>query len=157
MPTILRNSASGKVAEGSTTIVPRSRSDGAANMRRPSVDSRRRYSRPMVQVADGEARPGTGGTSAVIEAVDLGRRFDDLEAVRHVSFSVPPGETFGFLGPNGAGKATTISMLCTLLRLTSGLACVAVYDVARQRTVARREIGVLLSDTTLIDTLTSRA
>ena len=91
----------------------------------------------------------------VIEAVDLGKRFDDFEAVRHVNFSVPPGETFGFLGPNGAGKSTTISMLCTLLQPTTGEARVAGFDVVRQRTEVRRQIGLVFQDTTLDDYLTA--
>lgn len=38
-----------------------------------------------------------------------------VEAVRSVTFSVYPGEIFGFLGPNGAGKTTTIKMLTGLI------------------------------------------
>ncbi len=43
-----------------------------------------------------------------------------VEAVRGVSFSVEPGEIFGFLGPNGAGKTTTIKMLMGLIHPSSG-------------------------------------
>ena len=90
-----------------------------------------------------------------IEVTDLVRRFGDLEAVRGVSFDVDRGETFGFLGPNGAGKSTTISMLCTLLRPTSGRALVAGYDVASQRGEVRKRIGLVFQDTTLDDYLTA--
>jgi ABC-2 type transport system ATP-binding protein len=45
-----------------------------------------------------------------------------VNAVRDISFSVEPGEIFGFLGPNGAGKTTTIKMLMGLIRPTSGMA-----------------------------------
>ena len=45
--------------------------------------------------------------------------FDD------VSFTVAPGEVFGFLGPNGAGKTTTVRTLGTLIAPTSGSASVA--------------------------------
>ena len=90
-----------------------------------------------------------------IEVVGLTRRFGDLEAVRGVSFEVGAGETFGFLGPNGAGKSTTISMLCTLLHPTSGLAQVAGYDVATAPAEVRRRIGLVFQDTTLDDYLTA--
>ena len=40
------------------------------------------------------------------------------QAVRHLSFSLHPGEVFGFLGPNGAGKTTTVKLL--LLREAAG-------------------------------------
>jgi ABC-2 type transport system ATP-binding protein len=108
----------------------------------------------MVQVAGSEAR-ADGGVGPVIEAVDLTKRYGELEAVRKVSFSVTPGETYGFLGPNGAGKSTTISMLCTLVRPTGGSATVAGFDVLRRRTDVRRQIGLVFQDTTLDDYLTA--
>ena len=57
-----------------------------------------------------------------IEAERLTRRFGDFVAVREESFTVREGALFAFLGPDGAGKSTTINMLCTLLRPTSGKA-----------------------------------
>ena len=43
-----------------------------------------------------------------------------LTAVDSLDIAVESGEIFGLLGPNGAGKTTTISMLCTILKPTSG-------------------------------------
>jgi ABC-2 type transport system ATP-binding protein len=85
----------------------------------------------------------------------LSKRFGSLVAVDDVSFDVHPGEIFGFLGPNGAGKSTTISMLCTLLRPTSGGAHVAGFDVVRQRAQVRRNIGLVFQDPTLDEYLTA--
>jgi ABC-2 type transport system ATP-binding protein len=73
-----------------------------------------------------------------------------------VSFTVYPGEVFGFLGPNGAGKTTTISVLCTLLRPTEGAIRVAGYDVARQPDEVRRSIGLIFQDPTLDSQLTAQ-
>ncbi len=109
----------------------------------------------MVQVADQHVGQAGGGGARVIDAVDLTKRFGDFEAVKSVNFSVEPGETYGFLGPNGAGKSTTISMLCTLVRPSAGQATVAGYDVVRQRTEVRRQIGLVFQDTTLDDYLTA--
>ena len=92
---------------------------------------------------------------AAVLVLGLGKRFDDLEAVRGIDFSVWPGETFGFLGPNGAGKSTTINMLCTLVRPTSGRALVAGHDVVRERDDVRRNIGLVFQDTTLDGYLTA--
>jgi len=58
-----------------------------------------------------------------IKTVDLTKSFGGLVAVDHVSLEVDQAEIFGFLGPNGAGKTTTIRMLVTLLKPTSGSAC----------------------------------
>src|SRR5579872_1594792 len=59
-------------------------------------------------------------------AVDhLTKRFGERTAFEDVSFTVAPGEVFGFLGPNGAGKTTTVRTLGTLIAPTSGSATVA--------------------------------
>ena len=84
-----------------------------------------------------------------IEVDDLVKSYGDVDAVRGVSFSVPPGEVFGFLGPNGAGKSTTINVLCTLGRPTSGTARVSGFDVVAQRDDVRRHIGLVFQDPTL--------
>ena len=90
-----------------------------------------------------------------IEVFDLQKSFDEVEAVRGVSFEVAAGEVFGFLGPNGAGKTTTINMLCTLTRPTAGSARVAGHDVVRDRDDVRRHIGLVFQDPTLDGYLTA--
>ncbi|HYW52597.1 MAG TPA: ATP-binding cassette domain-containing protein, partial [Dongiaceae bacterium] len=46
---------------------------------------------------------------------NVARSFGNVTAVRDVSFTVPPGTTFGLLGPNGAGKTTTMRMILGIL------------------------------------------
>jgi ABC-2 type transport system ATP-binding protein len=99
---------------------------------------------------------GNASSSAsVVDASDLRKRYGELEAVQGVTFSVKPGEIFGFVGPNGAGKSTTISMLCTLIKPTGGTAHVAGFDVVTDPTQVRRRIGLVFQDTTLDDYLTA--
>jgi ABC-2 type transport system ATP-binding protein len=100
-----------------------------------------------------ESGPASAGGAAV-EVENLVKRFGDFTAVDGVSFSVAPGELFGFLGPNGAGKTTTISMLCTLLTPTSGTARVAGHDVVAERDEVRAGIGLVFQETTLDEYLT---
>ena len=94
-------------------------------------------------------------TSAIIEVLDLVRRYGELTAVDGVSFSVKEGEIFGFLGPNGAGKSTTIKILSTLLAPSSGQARVAGYDVVREAASVRRALGLLFQDPAVDDRLTA--
>jgi ABC-2 type transport system ATP-binding protein len=94
-------------------------------------------------------------TPPAIEVAGLTKTYGEVEAVRGVSFTVPPGEVFGFLGPNGAGKSTTINMLCTLAKPTSGTARVSGFDVVRERDDVRRHIGVVFQDPTLDGYLTA--
>jgi ABC-2 type transport system ATP-binding protein len=103
----------------------------------------------------GESTGPPDGRPTAIEVDQIHKSYHEVEAVRGISFRVTAGETFGFLGPNGAGKSTTISMLCTLIRPTSGRAAVAGFDVVKQAREVRHRIGLVFQDTTLDDYLTA--
>jgi ABC-2 type transport system ATP-binding protein len=49
-------------------------------------------------------------------------RYREREAVKHISFTLEPGEVLAFIGPNGAGKSTTIKMLTGILHPSAGKA-----------------------------------
>ncbi len=79
---------------------------------------------------------------AAVEARGLRREFGgDVVAVDALDLTIPRGLFFGLLGSNGAGKSTTIKMLTTLLRPTSGSARVDGFDVVRNARQVRRRIG----------------
>ena len=80
---------------------------------------------------------------ADIEVNDITKKFGEFIAVGGVSFSVEHGEIFGLLGPNGAGKSTLIRMLTTLLLPTSGSAKIHGFDVVKQASDVRNQIGVI--------------
>jgi len=91
-----------------------------------------------------------------IETMDLTKKFNGLTAVDRVNIGVEQGEVFGLLGPNGAGKSTIISMLCTILKPTSGTALVNGYDVVREPSNVRKSIGIVFQDPSVDDRLTGR-
>lgn len=93
-------------------------------------------------------------SSNIIEVRNLSKSFGKLKAVDGVSFEVKEGDIFGFLGPNGAGKTTTINMLITLLKPTSGNAVVCGYDLAKNPTEVRRNVGVVPQEFTSDDEMT---
>jgi ABC-2 type transport system ATP-binding protein len=86
----------------------------------------------------------------------LTKEFNGLKAVNNVSLSIEEGEVFGLLGPNGAGKTTFISMLCTLLRPTSGTARVNGFDIVKQQDEVRKSIGIVFQEPSLDNRLTGR-
>jgi ABC-type multidrug transport system ATPase subunit len=89
-----------------------------------------------------------------IEARGLTKRFGDHLAVADLTFDVQQGEIVGLLGRNGSGKTTTVRMLTTLTRPTSGGASIAGYDIETQIAAVRRHIGVALQEPTLDPTMT---
>ncbi len=89
----------------------------------------------------------------IIKVENLVKRFGEVVAVDNISFSVAPGEIFGFLGPNGAGKTTTINILCTLSKPTSGKATIDGFDVVRQQSKVRQSIGLVFQDPSLDERL----
>jgi ABC-2 type transport system ATP-binding protein len=50
----------------------------------------------------------------------LSKRFGTVQALDDVSFSVRPGELFGFVGSNGAGKTTTMRIVLGVLGPDTG-------------------------------------
>ncbi len=67
----------------------------------------------------------------------------ELQAVQNLTLEVDKGEVFGFLGPNGAGKTTTVRMLTALIRPSTGQAQIAGYELGKQDTEIRRNVGIL--------------
>ena len=91
-----------------------------------------------------------------IETSKLTKSFNSLTAVDELDIGVESGEVFGLLGPNGAGKTTTISMLCTILKPTSGTARVNGFDIVKEATQVRKSIGIVFQDPSIDDRLTGR-
>lgn len=79
----------------------------------------------------------------MVEAENLGKKFDQFTAVHSLNLNVPAGQLLALLGPNGAGKTTTVRMLGSILSPTSGSARVNGFDVVQQPDGVRRSIGML--------------
>jgi ABC-2 type transport system ATP-binding protein len=99
-----------------------------------------------------ERRTSTGG----VRAEGLGKRYDDLWALRDLDLDVAPGTVLGLLGHNGAGKTTAIRILTTLATPTEGTASVAGFDVVDGADEVRRRIGVAAQEATVDGLLTGR-
>jgi ABC-2 type transport system ATP-binding protein len=79
----------------------------------------------------------------VLEVKNLKKRYGTLEAVKGISFSLKPGDIFGFIGSNGAGKTTTIRMLATLLEPSEGTASLGGVDIREDPMQIRRMLGYM--------------
>jgi len=79
----------------------------------------------------------------MLEVKNLRKEYAGLTAVKGISFTLQPGDIFGFIGSNGAGKTTTIRMIATLLEPTSGTAVLNGADIRRNPMDVRRMIGYM--------------
>ena len=55
-----------------------------------------------------------------LEVINLSKQFNNIFAVKDVSFSIEKNKTLGLLGPNGCGKTTSIGMMLGLITPTDG-------------------------------------
>jgi len=75
-----------------------------------------------------EQQGGIGRDDLVIRG--LAKSFDDVPAVRHVSFSVRRGDFYSLLGPSGCGKTTTLRLIAGFERPDEGQILLRGQDVA---------------------------
>jgi len=89
-------------------------------------------------------------SEAVLEAVNLGRRFWDgnreIEILRGISFGVNPGETVAITGSSGSGKSTLLHLLGGLDRPSDGSVRVDGRDLftlseAERGALRNRQVG----------------
>lgn len=79
----------------------------------------------------------------MIEVKELSKTYDDVEALRRVSFKIKAGEVIGLLGPNGAGKTTLMKILTGFIHPSSGTALIDGLDVLKETAKVREIIGYL--------------
>jgi len=98
--------------------------------------------------------------AAAVETFDLSKDYrvgfwrpKPYRALDRVSFSVEPGEVFGFLGPNGAGKTTTLKLLMQLVFPTGGRATILGKPLGDVR--VKQRIGFLPENPYFYDYLTA--
>jgi ABC-2 type transport system ATP-binding protein len=89
--------------------------------------------------------------NSILQVENLEKRYEEVHAVRGVSFSVAEGEVFGLLGPNGAGKTSTIEVLEGLRVPDGGRVSVCGLDPQKEPNELKQEIGAALQSTSLPD------
>jgi ABC-2 type transport system ATP-binding protein len=90
----------------------------------------------------------------IIDARNLIATYGPMQALKDVSLTVEKGEIFGLLGPNGAGKTTLLACVEGLHKPTQGSVHVGGINVQTDTTVTKRQMGIQLQRTALMDDLT---
>jgi len=81
-----------------------------------------------------------------VEIVNLVKKFGNFVAVNGVTLDIFSGEIFGLLGPNGSGKTTTLLVIATVYKPTSGDVRVYGHSVVSEGDKVRRLVGIAFQD-----------
>lgn len=93
----------------------------------------------------------------VLKLKKVSKIYNKKKVVNSLSFSIYPGQVFGFIGPNGAGKSTTIKMICGLTSISEGAVYIDGYNVERNFKKAIKNVGAVVESPQLYPYLTGEA
>src|SRR4051812_7766603 len=95
--------------------------------------------------------------AALLEAVDVSKRFGGLLAVDTVTFEIPRQSIVSIIGPNGAGKTTFFNMLTGLYKPTTGRVTFDDYDITAMRPdkIMKRGLARTFQNIRLFGTMTA--
>jgi len=86
---------------------------------------------------------------SIVSVSGLSKTYDSgHQALKSADLEIRRGEILALLGPNGAGKTTLISIICGLVRPTSGTVTVDGHDIIRNYRAARSAIGLVPQELT---------
>jgi len=81
---------------------------------------------------------------------NLSKIYDNgFEALKNINLEIKKGEIFAMLGPNGAGKTTLISIVCGIVKPSSGKVLVENFDIINDYRETRSRIGLVPQELTL--------
>ncbi len=81
---------------------------------------------------------------------DLSKVYDNgFNALKNINLNIKKGEIFAMLGPNGAGKTTLISIICGIVKPSSGKVTVEDFDIVKNYRETRSRIGLVPQELTL--------
>lgn len=73
----------------------------------------------------------------MIECVNIGKNYENVEALKNINFNISPGSTLGIIGQNGAGKTTLFKIILDLIKADKG------KIIWRQNIDIQNQIGYL--------------
>ena len=81
---------------------------------------------------------------------NLSKVYDNgFSALKNINLEIQKGEIFAMLGPNGAGKTTLISIICGIVKPSSGNVTVENFDIIDDYRETRSRIGLVPQELTL--------
>lgn len=89
----------------------------------------------------------------ILEVKNLSKKYNNFE-LKNIKFDLPKGMIMGLIGENGAGKSTTIKSILNLINTNSGEIKIFGLNNKKNEKKIKEEIGVVLDDSFLSETLT---
>lgn len=80
----------------------------------------------------------------ILEIKNLSKSFKSFIAVDDLSFSIMPGQVYGFLGQNGAGKSTTMRMAVGLIQPDKGFIKIKGKDFTQKSRHLLKHVGAII-------------
>lgn len=80
----------------------------------------------------------------VLNVSNLTKQYKNKKVVNNISFTLFPGQIFGFVGPNGAGKSTTIKMITGLIPITEGDVRISGFSISTAFKSAIKQVGAVV-------------
>ena len=68
---------------------------------------------------------------------------NNFKALKNVNLEIKQGEILAMLGPNGAGKTTLISIICGIVKPSSGTVTIEQFDIIKDYRETRSRIGMV--------------
>jgi ABC-2 type transport system ATP-binding protein len=88
-------------------------------------------------------------SNSIISVSGLSKTYaSGFQALRNIDLEIRRGEIFALLGPNGAGKTTLISIVCGIVRPSTGAVSVDGHDIVKDFRAARAMIGLVPQELT---------
>ena len=79
-----------------------------------------------------------------ISISNLSKVYDNgFDALKKINLKVKQGEILAMLGPNGAGKTTLISIICGIVKPSSGTVTIDQFDIIENYRETRSRIGMV--------------
>ena len=79
----------------------------------------------------------------MIKAININKKYGNVEVLKNISFEIKKGTIYGFLGPNGAGKTTTMNILSGLIDFNGGEIYLNGEDFKKNKRQLLRKVGYL--------------
>lgn len=93
----------------------------------------------------------------MIQIQQLSKKYKGADnfSVSNLDLNIEEGEIFGVLGPNGAGKTTLVSMLCSLIKPSSGSFSINGLNYTNNKQELKQLIGIVPQEYALYPSLTA--